>query len=43
MREVPNQTADERKMREIYGANASKKKKDDVALMTAGADWRNPQ
>ena len=39
MREVPNQSADERKMKEIYGANAVKNKNDKVALMNAVIDY----
>jgi len=41
-REVQHLNADERKMKEIYGANAVKNK-DSTALMTSDADWRNPQ
>lgn len=41
---MPNSTADERKMKELYGENAVRAtKKGDGALMTSAADWRNPQ
>lgn len=44
LREVPNASADERKMKELYGDNAVKStKRGDGALMTSVADWRNPQ
>ena len=42
-KEMPNSTADERKMKELYGENAVKStKRGDGALMTSVADWRNP-
>jgi len=44
MKEIPKTSADERKMKELYGENAVKSvKKGDGALMTSVADWRNPQ
>ena len=44
MKEMPKSSADERKMKELYGENAVKStKKGDGALMTSVADWRNPQ
>ncbi|MEC8142305.1 MAG: hypothetical protein VX071_02305, partial [Candidatus Thermoplasmatota archaeon] len=43
-REMPKASADERKMKELYGEHAVKAtKKGDGALMTSVADWRNPQ
>jgi hypothetical protein len=44
IREPPKTSADERKMKELYGENAVRaSKKGDGALMTSVADWRNPQ
>lgn len=44
IREPPKTSADERKMKELYGENAVKAtRKGDGALMTSVADWRNPQ
>jgi hypothetical protein len=44
IREAPKASADERKMKELYGENAVKStKRGDGALMTSVADWRNPQ
>lgn len=44
MREMPKASADERKMKELYGENAVKSAaRGDGALMTSVADWRNPQ
>ena len=43
-KEMPKTSADERKMKELYGENAVRAvKKGDGALMTSMADWRNPQ
>ena len=43
-KEIPKSSADERKMKELYGENAVRSvKKGDGALMTSAADWRNPQ
>ena len=43
-REMPKASADERKMKELYGENAVKSaQRGDGALMTSVADWRNPQ
>lgn len=42
-KDVPKASADERKMKELYGENAVRSvAKGDGALMTSVADWRNP-
>ena len=44
MKQPPKTSADERKMKELYGENAVRaNKRGDGALMTSVADWRNPQ